>query len=883
MTATDSSCLSARPAEKTLSFDENDMEKGNPVGRHAQQNSRDRYSSADNSDTIVQDGQRGASGGGTGRTGSQSARRRQKLSKLNLSALAQSTGSEDDEKYGQGKEIANATAATQNQKPPPISAKGRSSTFSHTAKPPPGLSTGPVADEKDAKNTFIPLVPMFKSKKVHTSLLSAEKRKQLFATIIEGSKQEVVRLLKKFGKGAVMVMDENGNQPIHVASEYGHDSIVSLFLKTYKAPVDPTNATGHTPLHLALRRGHLAASQVLLEHGADVMRKTTDGTSTLHLLAGTQCDDPITFYRVASLLASRGVQVNESDNLGNTALHVASRCDNVQALLFLSNMGGNVEAINKANHTALYEAVTQHAYGTALLLIELGAETAVLETLGRNLPEKVQAAIAKRENQGAAPLQEVSDVEHTRVVVKNVLGVLKALVERTIQDFMRDATGRQQRELGNVKAIPTLKAPAPGGAAGPLTGERKRLRKAIVGAVSSRPSRNLAVGTGGSEPVPVQGGEVSAPFPGVRTGDPFSRPKPGVHAAPLTSTPPGLSPGRKKSHPDNDMSRLLELTGGTDGARQRRTHRKRSGSMDSPRIVQSKSSSAALSNLSSDAEGLLSGALGSVNLKVRQRPKVVHHGFPLSDVSAVHNDQLRRSTHSGARKKLVVAGGRDAKEHDITVLLHSHSLDGASILSSRIRAMCSNRVVSDSEALEGAVLATAMLFGTEETSILDRLAEEEGTIVDAEIGRKIGAGGSGKDGKTARKETRGKRTGKNKSRRKKSVSMIESTGGGDEVVEDVIIMERKSPLKLCTEGGTAEQWYCAVRHWGETHAGVPDTPLDLEAAFSHLLVTVYLPLYRELGRVHQQISAPFLITVTDTTQISSALHHAPPDAAATSF
>lgn len=93
---------------------------------------------------------------------------------------------------------------------------------------------------------------------------------------------------------AANIMDEsNGNRPIHIASQNGHDKIVRLLIQK-GATINPQNMKGNTPLHMAIGYDYYDTAVLLIEAGADLnminsagfeANKGIDGDKTLGLAA----------------------------------------------------------------------------------------------------------------------------------------------------------------------------------------------------------------------------------------------------------------------------------------------------------------------------------------------------------------------------------------------------------------------------------------------------------------------------------------------------------------------------------------------------------------------------------------------------------------------
>jgi ankyrin repeat protein len=130
-----------------------------------------------------------------------------------------------------------------------------------------------------------------------------------------------VQLLLEHG-ASVHVRNNNGQMPLHLASQHGLSGIVALLLK-FGADVDAQDNDSMTPLLLLSQRpwGDYAsiteAAQVLLEHGASVHMRNKDGLMPLHFASQSG------FPRMVKLLLKFGADVDARDNSNITPLHFA--------------------------------------------------------------------------------------------------------------------------------------------------------------------------------------------------------------------------------------------------------------------------------------------------------------------------------------------------------------------------------------------------------------------------------------------------------------------------------------------------------------------------------------------------------------------------------
>ncbi|KAK7094782.1 uncharacterized protein [Littorina saxatilis] len=119
-------------------------------------------------------------------------------------------------------------------------------------------------------------------------------------------------------------------------------------------PVDleVRNGTAKTPLAVAVDRGSLHAAHCLLSHGANVFTVDFYGRSLLHYLS----ERDVSFDLFLRDVVRQGVDVHNTDNGGNTALHVAAYMGNVSKVRFLLGVGASPDRTNMAGKTPLYLA-----------------------------------------------------------------------------------------------------------------------------------------------------------------------------------------------------------------------------------------------------------------------------------------------------------------------------------------------------------------------------------------------------------------------------------------------------------------------------------------------------------------------------------------------
>lgn len=151
--------------------------------------------------------------------------------------------------------------------------------------------------------------------------------------------------------------DKRRNLPLHVAADAGHVELVKIlsgFPKTLdqdekrsregkNAMMSRIQERGHkriTPLHLATLWGSLAASQFLVENGADVNSRCLSGTP-LHCAAENGKK------QITQLVLSTGAETRADGLVAWTPLHVAAIAGQNKAMKVLLDHDYGPDAVNR--------------------------------------------------------------------------------------------------------------------------------------------------------------------------------------------------------------------------------------------------------------------------------------------------------------------------------------------------------------------------------------------------------------------------------------------------------------------------------------------------------------------------------------------------------
>ena len=162
---------------------------------------------------------------------------------------------------------------------------------------------------------------------------------------------------------------------LHISAAYDQPIVVQALL-LMGAEIESRDAFGMTALHHASRKGYNLVLQLLLDKGCEINSRAHGGYTALHFAAKGG------YIETIKLLVARGAEVTAklSDNLpekdlrGDTPLHLAAIRGNADTVRALLEVGLQLEETNLAGRTALDEAIRCDSLGTMVALIELGAQ-----------------------------------------------------------------------------------------------------------------------------------------------------------------------------------------------------------------------------------------------------------------------------------------------------------------------------------------------------------------------------------------------------------------------------------------------------------------------------------------------------------------------------
>lgn len=218
-----------------------------------------------------------------------------------------------------------------------------------------------------------------------------------------------------FSKESMEELDNNGTSALHYAAKYNHVDMLRVMIEKgvdVNVTEDEPACAGNTPLHIACENGKAEVVKVLIEAGADDALQNVKGYTPAHMVLterrfGGDLEDeervavlealnnvdipsnegktPLmlaqslninTNMSVTQVLLDKGVDVNHTDNDGNTALILNTKGFNCYkgVVKELVRAGADVNAVDKKGNTALYYALKDGDQESSRLLIKKGAD-----------------------------------------------------------------------------------------------------------------------------------------------------------------------------------------------------------------------------------------------------------------------------------------------------------------------------------------------------------------------------------------------------------------------------------------------------------------------------------------------------------------------------
>ena len=191
----------------------------------------------------------------------------------------------------------------------------------------------------------------------------------------------------------------NGSTPLHDAITLGMSEIETILIKE-GANLEVRDIDGNTPFMEAVRSLQMPSIDKLASNGADISTRNNRGDTPLHIAVSSERYDLVskllslgasiharntnnrTPLRISMNVTPRMVsillnsdRVNFSDDLGNSALHIAlQERASSDIITTLINQGSRINAVDNNGQTPLRLAVDMNLLNQAKILADAGAD-----------------------------------------------------------------------------------------------------------------------------------------------------------------------------------------------------------------------------------------------------------------------------------------------------------------------------------------------------------------------------------------------------------------------------------------------------------------------------------------------------------------------------
>nr|CAH0112680.1 unnamed protein product [Daphnia galeata] len=151
------------------------------------------------------------------------------------------------------------------------------------------------------------------------------------------------------------IADGKGMTPLHLAARIGKTTdLIDLILKMKQIDINGRDTNGRTILHCALNGNNVTIARHLLENGADPTVRDNDGVTPFDVAVINSEDIDLLDLILSN---EKQVDIDEKNEFGMTALHMAMIKSNATAARYLIENRANPNATDKNGYTPLLLAV----------------------------------------------------------------------------------------------------------------------------------------------------------------------------------------------------------------------------------------------------------------------------------------------------------------------------------------------------------------------------------------------------------------------------------------------------------------------------------------------------------------------------------------------
>ena len=199
---------------------------------------------------------------------------------------------------------------------------------------------------------------------------------------------------------------KNQQSELHLAAGNGHLALVTELLNQ-GVGVDTRDSLGHTALHYAANRGHVHVMHLLLDRGAKI-----DAIPAVNYLTPLACLVWRRQSSAAKVLLARGALVRAPSALKGAVLYAAASVGDVDIAEAILRLGVDVNEADDVGKTALHRAAGGGFRRMVRLLLHHGADVNARSWIGGETPLSLSFKGGHKEIiellrvSGAGPLDE---------------------------------------------------------------------------------------------------------------------------------------------------------------------------------------------------------------------------------------------------------------------------------------------------------------------------------------------------------------------------------------------------------------------------------------------------------------------------------------------
>jgi len=216
--------------------------------------------------------------------------------------------------------------------------------------------------------------------------------------ILMENKIEVVKFLIAQGC-KVDYTNKTNESPIILATKLQNVELVEELVKRAELDVNTKGHKGKTPLHMVAANDDHKIALILLRHGAGVHLKETGGSTPLHV-ACYQGSTSIVELIFRERPDSKDVLLTKADRAGNTPLMIAKKSPNNSAAVinFLISHNVDLQHTNELNETVLHMFGPTDNAESSLIITNKAPSLLRCRNINRQTPLHIAAMMGHKES-----------------------------------------------------------------------------------------------------------------------------------------------------------------------------------------------------------------------------------------------------------------------------------------------------------------------------------------------------------------------------------------------------------------------------------------------------------------------------------------------------